>query len=369
MDRINRKLNILLVAPYGGVPGGISRWTSHILDYYNHYVTDDCSLDLVPMGRTMFVNISTPTWKRLWTAWIDYRKILADFNRKIKSAYDVMHLTSSGGLSLYKDLYMIRRAKKYGTKSIIHFHFGRIPELVQQNNHEWKLVKKVVSEVDKVIVIDQMSYDTLVSLGFKNIAIMPNPIAPAVEKIVSDNRNITRTKREILFTGHVVKTKGIFELLKACSKIDDIHLKIVGHITADMQTEIENIYGKPGWLTISGEKPYEDVIKDMMQCDIFVLPTYTEGFPNVILEAMAAGCAIVSTPVGAIPQMLEDDEHGKYGVFVTPKDDASLQKAIEDILDNESLKQTMRLNVQRRVSERYNIRSVWNKMLSIWENC
>lgn len=360
---------ILLVAPYGGVPGGISRWTSHIVEYHKNYGSRDCQLGLVPMGRSMFVNINMPVWKRLWYAGMDYRKIISDFNRKIKSGYNIMHLTSSGSLSLYKDLYMIRQARKHGLKSIIHFHFGRIPELARLNNWEWKLINKAVNEADKVIVIDQQSYDTLISLGFNNIEILPNPVAPIVEQIVSDNKSIARIPRQLLFTGHVVKTKGIFELLKACSELNDIKLKVVGHITPDMQQEIESLYGKPEWLSICGEMPYEDVIKEMLRCDVFVLPTYTEGFPNVILEAMAAGCAIVSTPVGAIPQMLEDDEDGKYGLLVAPKDAAVLSDAITSVIDNEALKEEMRRNVRSRVSARYNIQSVWNELNSIWERC
>lgn len=360
---------ILLVAPYGGVPGGISRWTSHIVEYHKKYGRNDCDLGLVPMGRSKFVNINMSVWKRLWTAWIDYRKIFADFNRKIKSGYDIIHLTSSGSLSLYKDLYMIRQARKHGLKSIIHFHFGRIPELARLNNREWKLINRAVNEVDRVIVIDQQSYNTLVSLGFNNIEILPNPVAPIVEQIVVDNKSIVRVLRQLLFTGHVVKTKGIFELLKACSSLNDIQLKVVGHITPDMQQKIESLYGKPEWLSICGEMPYEDVIKEMLRCDVFVLPTYTEGFPNVILEAMACGCAIITTPVGAIPQMLEDDENGKYGLLVAPKDAMALYDAIKSVLDNDALKEEMRQNVHSRVSVRYNIQSVWNKLNSIWNCC
>ena len=115
--------------------------------------------------------------------------------------------------------------------------------------------------------------------------------------------------------------------------------------------------------------PYTDVIKEMQKCDIFVLPTYTEGFPNVILESMAAGCAIISTPVGAIPQMLEDDGDGKYGLLVEPRNVQQLHDAIEHLLNDEALKQEMRQNVQRRVNERYNIDVVWSKMLKIWKSC
>lgn len=361
---------VLLVAPYGGVPGGISRWTGHIVDYYKHQGYKDCQLVLVATGRSMFVDINMPIWKRVWTAWIDYRKIFADFNQRVMQGHDVMHLTSSASLSLFKDLYMLRKAKRQGLKTILHFRFGRIPELANKNNWEWKLIKRAVRISDKVIVIDQSSYDTLIAQGFDNIVILPNPVAPAVEKIVEENINIEKVKGEILFTGHVVKTKGVFELLEACSALDNLHLKLVGHITSDVRLQIERLYGKyPVWLSICGEMPYEEVIKEMMKCDVFVLPTYTEGFPNVILEAMAAGCAIISTPVGAIPQMLEAENGKTYGVLVEQKNVSTLKQAISSILRDETLKNEMRENVRSRVGEKYNMQSIWNRMLTIWETC
>lgn len=361
---------VLLVAPYGGVPGGISRWTSHIVDYYKICGKDDCQLGLVPMGRTMFVNVKMSLFKRLWFAWIDYRKIFADFNRKIDSEdYDVMHLTSSASLSLYKDLYMLMKARKKGIKSVLHFRFGRIPDLARLNNWEWKLLKKAVIKTDKVIVIDQASYDTLAACGFKNIELLPNPLAPQVERVIAANCNLERQPRLILFAGHVVKTKGVFELLEACSSMANIHLRIVGYVTSEMRKTIEDLYGCPEWLTLCGEKPYEEVIKDMMACDVFVLPTHTEGFPNVILEAMVTGCAIISTPVGAIPQMLEDEGSKKFGLLVEPRNAKELHDAILSLIDNETMKNEMRGNVQKRVRERYNIQAVWNNMVSIWESC
>lgn len=364
-------VRVLLVAPYGGVPGGISRWTSHIVDYYKKHGHNDCRLGLVAMGRSTFVNINMPVWRRLWSAWIDYRAIFRNLNAEIcKGQYDVMHLTSSGSLSLFKDIAMLKMARRKGLKRVIHFHFGRIPELVKQNNWEWKLLKRVVNLSDRAIVIDRASYDVLVSSGFQGIELLDNPIAPQVVKTISENCNVRREDRVVLFTGHVVRTKGVFELLRACASIDGVKLKLVGHITPEMQEEIEREFGADAvWYKAYGEMPYTDVIKEMQKCDIFVLPTYTEGFPNVILESMAAGCAIISTPVGAIPQMLEDDGDGKYGLLVEPRNVQQLHDAIEHLLNDEALKQEMRQNVQHRVNERYNIDVVWSKMLKIWKSC
>ena len=364
-------LRVLFVAPYGGVAGGISRWTSHIVDYYEKYSRDDCRLGLVATGRSVFVNGNMSFGQRLWSAWIDYRSIFKNFHHEIaKNQYDIMHLTSSGSLSLFKDIAMLKMARRKGLRCVVHFHFGRIPELAKQNNWEWKLLKKVVKMSDKTIVIDRASYDVLVQLGYKSIELLDNPIAPQVVKLVEENKNNRRESKSLLFAGHVVRTKGVFELLNACATIDGIKLKLVGNITPEIRRDIEQEFGtNQSWYEVCGEKPYADVIKEMQRCDIFVLPTYTEGFPNVILESMAAGCAIISTPVGAIPQMLEDDEKGRYGILVEPRNVKQLHDAIEHLLNDEPLKDELRRNVQRRVNERYNIDVVWSKMLQIWKSC
>lgn len=360
-------MKILLVSPYGGVPGGMTRWTEHILRYYNQRGLQDCELDLVPMGRNQFVNINSPILYRLWTAFKDYRLILKKYKWQLhQKRYDVVHLASSASLSLSKDLYIIRQAKRKGTKSIVHFHFGRIPELSQARNWEWKLLVKVVKAADQVVVMDKASYDTLIANGFENISLLPNPVAPSVVEIAAENANIQRVPRSLLFVGHVVKTKGVFELLEACSKIENINLQLVGHITSDMQSQISGQYKDASWLTICGEKPYDDVVKEMCKCDVFVLPTYTEGFPNVILESMACGCAIVTTPVGAIPEMLADENGKYYGVMVEPRNVEQLKAGIEKMLSDADFKNECRANVQQRVIERYNIDSVWRQMVDIW---
>lgn len=105
-------LHVLLVAPYGGVTGGISRWTSHILEYHKT-IKSNVVLDLVSTGRSIFLNINTNPLYRLYAAIKDYRGILKNFISHINNnTYDVMHLTSSGSWSLFKDLYMIKKQRK-----------------------------------------------------------------------------------------------------------------------------------------------------------------------------------------------------------------------------------------------------------------
>ena len=104
----------------------------------------------------------------------------------------------------------------------------------------------------------------------------------------------------------------------------------------------------------------------MMSAGVFVLPTYTEGFPNVIIESMACGCPIVTTDVGAIPEML-DIEHGfSYGICVKPKDVEGLKNAVEKMLNDRDYALQCGKNAQLRVQEQYAMSVVWNQLTSIW---
>lgn len=117
--------------------------------------------------------------------------------------------------------------------------------------------------VDCAIVLDKKSLDVLHDLGYENIICLPNPVSPQVQSIISQN-DVARIPRYILYCGHVVKTKGVFELIDACSQIPDIKLKMVGHVTDEMRAEINEYTHSAVWLELVGEMPYEEVIKEMM---------------------------------------------------------------------------------------------------------
>jgi glycosyltransferase involved in cell wall biosynthesis len=76
---------------------------------------------------------------------------------------------------------------------------------------------------------------------------------------------------------------------------------------------------------------------------VFVLPSHTENLPLVILEAAAAGLAIVTTPVGAIPEILQD---GDTAVFVPPGDAGKLRDALRNVLANPGFRQRLGENAR-----------------------
>ncbi|MBS1572889.1 MAG: glycosyltransferase family 4 protein [Bacteroidetes bacterium] len=254
-------------------------------------------------------------------------------------------------------------------QTIIHFHFGRIPDIYKEKRWEYKLIHRVISSVDKVIIIDKNSYNTLKSYGYKNIYLMPNPLTPKVQEIINQNKTIIKQDNKIVFVGHVVETKGVFELIEACKEISNIRLKMIGYVTEEMKTTLKSKAGdnSENWLEFSGEIDYVSTIKEMMSAGVFVLPTYTEGFPNAILESMACACPIVTTRVGAIPEMLDVAHGDNYGLCVEPKNVVQLKTAIEKMLDDREYALQCGTNAQQRVNNLYSMPTIWNDLETIWK--
>lgn len=364
-----RKIKILLCAPYKTFSGGIAKWTDHIVQYYQSNNENDLWMNIFSLARGKQVYADTPLIKRILYGFAEYKPLLKKYRKKIYSEkYDIAHITSSASLGLIRDILMLKITRKNQTKSILHFHFGRIPELYKKNNWEKKLLDKTIHMADEIIVIDQSSFNTLINQGYKNIKLLPNPLGPDVEEIIK-NSSIKRKKNKIVFAGHVVSTKGVFELVQACKDIIDIEVHILGAVTAEMKSRLYEAAGNnKTWLKIAGEQNYETVIKEMLSANIFVLPTYTEGFPNVILESMACGCPIVASAVGAIPEMLNIDGDEPAGICIEPKNIEQLKSAIIKMLNDDKLASTYGSNAKKRVNEMYSMPSVWKQMTDIWKS-
>ncbi|MEI2724755.1 MAG: glycosyltransferase family 4 protein [Verrucomicrobiota bacterium] len=105
----------------------------------------------------------------------------------------------------------------------------------------------------------------------------------------------------------------------------------------------------------------------MQAAEVFVLPTYTEGFPNVILEAMAAGKAIVSTRVGAIAEMLDADGESPSGLVIQPRDAGSLANALRQLLSDAELRETLGARARGKVTRCYSTDVVFRRLLDLWD--
>lgn len=367
-------MKILFCSPYNKgqkiVHSGIAVWANVIMNYYKRSNCDPI-IDVVPFDRKTDVDLKHSFIRRFYMGAREYRDPIVEVHNKLKNGnYDTLHLCTSASYSLLKDYLLLKMAKNQGVKTVIHFHFGRVPTLFNKNNWEWRLLKKVSKLSSSVIVIDENSYKTMLLAGFDNVHYLPNPLSDTITNQIEmelESESFDREFGKILFVGHVIPTKGIFEMVDACKEIQNIKLNIIGPITSEVKDEIvRRVGGLSDWIVFRGALPHETVIKEMLSSQIFVLPSYTEGFPNVILESMACGCGIVATNVGAIPEMLNIKSNKPCGICVSPQNKEELKVAILSLLNNSHLTMEYGKNAMNRVNSEYSISKIWEQLVKIW---
>lgn len=358
---------VLLASPYKKA-GGIARWTGHILSFWQSLESKTVSLNLLPLPDPMFKGLIKGKLKRILDGIHTYSRYIINEHKYLRSKeYDILHICSSASFGLFKDYLMIKVASHYNIPSVVHFRFGRIPELVEQKNWEYKMLMKVIRLSTKSIIIDLKSFDVLKSEGVDNIVYIPNPISPSVLSIV-DSKKEERERNVILFVGHCTRAKGVFELIDACRNMTGVKVVFVGSLIPEVKQQMEDYAAADIEMEIKGELPYEQIIEMMKKCAVFVLPTYTEGFPNVILESMACACPIVTTDVGAIPEMLDINNGFNCGICVKPMDVESLREGILKMLNDHEYAYNCGINAHRRVIEKYSMPTIWKALEEMWSN-
>ena len=371
-----KEFKILFCSPYrqgdGFVQGGMAMWGAIIVNYYNRTLPDGVKLLPISFDRKSYiVNKNTPFWTRVTKGVKELGQPLIESIKVLKGGdVNAVHVCTSGSLSLVKDYILIKVARRYGVKSVIHFHMGRIPAILNSGGWEKRLLLKVLNKVSVIAVMDPDSFKILEDKGFKKIVNIPNPLSDdTLNSIEKNSGNTIRQANRVLFAGHVVKTKGVYELVKACSKIKDVDLHIVGRCSNEMREDLLNVWSNSkANISILGEVSHDEVIKEMLEASCFALPSYTEGFPNVIIEAMACGCPITATNVGAIPNMLDVNGNEQCGDCVLPQEIDELKESIEKIIKDDDYAKNLSLKVVTRVNNNYSINKIWDILMEVWKN-
>jgi len=169
----------------------------------------------------------------------------------------------------------------------------------------------------------------------------------------------------LLYHGRVDRRKGALDMLDAIATLRDRPQLIISGIGPDTDTVAQRIadLGLASTVEQTGYVSYADVPAVYSRGDIFLSPTYAEGFSNTILEAMASGLPVISCRAVGVVDCLRD---GKNGLLVEPGDILALAKAIQRMLGDASLRRTLRDRALQDVRELYSWPSVAEQIRGVY---
>lgn len=354
-------MRVCMVSPMPPPYGGISHWTSMIVD---HAATkNDVSISVIDISPRWRDVHDTGKMKRAFGGAAQLvRDALRLFFHLLGRRPHVVHLTTPGGMAVVRDVVMLGMSRVLGIPSIYHIRFGRAPALLAKHSGMESLLFCLACHLaSKVIAIDAATYVSLTGSGYENKSqLIPNcyngaglPASRGGSKVV-------------LYIGWVIPTKGIAELLDAWKIIernDGWRLILVGPVDAVYKESLEQHVASTA-VSFAGEMVHADAMSMLADADILVLPSHSEGFPNVVLEGMALGKPVLATAVGAIPEMLSEGA----GVVVPAKNIQALSENLRSLMDDPDRRQLLGRQARGRAQELYSLDSVFLSYQALWRS-
>ena len=300
-----------------------------------------------------------PAWRKLWylaTALIEYVFLLP--------FYDIVHIHVGLMASVKRKLLFAKLAKLFHKKIIIHFHPSTEKHLFDKKYSV--NIKELFDFSDKLIVLSPQ-WVVWINEAYPanqfDMTVVYNP-CPIVK------RDFSKRKKEVLYAGMLSDRKGYNRLLEAFSKLYDKYpdWKLVfagnGEIDKARQLCIElkipaDRVSFLGW--VSGEKK----VNAFQQASIYCLPSWGEGFPMGVLDALAYGIPVITTPVGGIEKVMH---HSVDCMLFETFDIDALSEALECLLKDESLRNQIVKEADKLVDTCFNIQYINTEIGEIYKN-
>lgn len=251
---------------------------------------------------------------------------------------DVVHLNIASRGSTCRKLIIGRLAELLGISYVAHLHGAEYREFLSGVSPSLQArIRRFYAEAEKVIVLGRVWGEFVadqMGVGREKVVILPN----AVHAPHSAPRKELQGGVRILFLGELGERKGVPQLVTAlarCSTHASWKAVIAGNGDAEsVRTSVESFglsdrVSVPGWV---GSNETERLLRES---DVLVLPSHAENLPMSVIEGMAAGLAVITTPVGAVPDIIQ---HGRTGLLVPPGDVAALGHALERVIDSPELR-------------------------------
>lgn len=323
-------MKVLLNTVFLGKKGGVATYSRIIRPHYS-----SCSVKYFTVGSRNYTLSPLNALSRLFA---DYKNFYKEVHT---NHFDIVHLNPSLGYkAIIRDALFLVMAKQHDCKTIVFIHgwdenFERV-----LRRHFLFLFQKAYFKADAFIVLSSTFKDRLIQMGYdKSIFVETTAVSQDIfdQHMVSE-KCFTEKQFNILFLARLHKEKGIYETLDAYHilkrKFPFVALNVAGDgpelkaaKTYATKNGIRNV-------TFCGYLQGSNKWAAFRDADVYIFPSYSEGMPISVLEAMAFGLPIITRPVGGIPDFFEI---GKMGYLTESKDPNVYAQLMEKFIVDRAL--------------------------------
>ena len=256
---------------------------------------------------------------------------------------DVVYIHMSQGGSTVRKSILVLIAALFQKPIVMHTHgsqfhqfYANLPSVAQ------RLLSWIFRRCARFIVLSdswKVFYTKTVGLNPTSVVVLSNPVKlpPHVPPRSASNQ-VT-----FLFLGRIGSRKGAFDLIRAYASMpadlrDQAHLIVAGDGEVEAARQLVDSLGLTDAISLPGWVGVEQRDQLLASADVFVLPSYNEGLPMSVLEAMGWGLPVITTPVGGIPELITPKQNG---LLVTPGDLEQLATAMQFLIQDSSERQAL----------------------------
>jgi glycosyltransferase involved in cell wall biosynthesis len=297
-------------------------------------------------------------------AWQALKSWIAFMGRLVAGRVALLHVNIASDASFWRKSLFILPAHLLRVPYLLHMHGGNFVAFYRSRSSPvQRFIRWVYRNARAVIALSDEWRDTLASIApGSRLAVIPNPV-----EIPPWQATLAEGAPTVLFLGVIKEHKGVNDLLRAWpavrAAIPAARLVLAGSGDVDEARTLARDLGvqdsveTPGW--IRGDAKHAVLGRAWA----FALPSYFEGMPMSILEAMAAGVPVVATKVGGIPMAVDE----RCGVLIPPRDAARLSQSLIEILGDASRRKAMGAAARERAARHFSAAALVPRVEQIWE--
>jgi len=283
-----------------------------------------------------------------------FRRLLRFFYFLLFKRFDTSLIFIGGNMGGFLEKGLIALISKLaGKKVIIAPRSGLIPENYKNSSFMHRYIPYVVRKVDYVICQGENwkeFYQGISNSKDEKFIVIQNWLNAEPYFNIHKNGQADQYVN-ILFLSWLNAQKGIFDLIDAAKGILEKHKNVRFWICGEgVSSESARVkvteYGLDDYFDFKGWTVGEDKMKVLAEADMYVLPSYFEGFPNSLMEAMAAGLPVVATTVGSIPELVSSSENG---LLYEAGDVKALQTALEILIVQPEMRKSLAQKAQKTI--------------------